>query len=166
MSAARTARAPARRHARPAPRRRRIDPLRHRRRTATPIATADLALHDLMETADLYRVGRKVFLVAQIYENTGTLDRLIEAMGATEDLEEETDIGADDRGEPSLLTADDREFDDGEMGEDILGWQDDGSQEHLYHNAGGDRESDGDCDCEPETDRGIDDEPHDAAPLY
>lgn len=105
-----------RRARKPAPRYRRVEIRRLRVAAAPPPVTADVALHDVMQNADLFRVGRSTYLVAPV--SARVIGRLAEAMGATEDAE------------------------------DLLGWQNQGSQAKLVLNAGGDRESDNDCDAE------------------
>jgi hypothetical protein len=141
-----TRRSPARRP-RPAPRRRRIDPARQsgRAKLRYPLVTADLALHNLMEDADLYRVGRSIYLVAPV--DARIVDTLIAAMGSTED-DEDGDPGggnADDAGfgeldncddEPSTGSWDDLEHDGG--------WQNEGSQLSLHCSPYGG------CDAEPD----------------
>ena len=77
--------------------------------TITGPITADFALRELMDKADLYRVGRGTYLVAPV--DRRLLDTLIEVMGASEDLEDSGDM------EPSIGPWDDREFDPLDIGE-------------------------------------------------
>jgi hypothetical protein len=88
----------------------------HRRRLQIPrgrlrsVPLADVALHLLMDTGDIYKVGRTHYLVASL--NAELLETLIIAAGSTEDQEDDdSDHGADDVGEPSL----------GQSGEDLEG---------------------------------------------
>jgi hypothetical protein len=106
---------------------------------------ADSVLNFLMQEADIFKVGRRRYLVAPL--NAELVDLLIVAAGATEDAEEDNpDLGADDVGEPSLgQSGDDLEADgveDGDhylgRGEPALGWANDGSQAHLSYGFGGD----------------------------
>lgn len=137
-----------------------------RRRSRRVETTADLALHVLMREADLFNVGGKMFLVAPV--SAAIVDRVVEAMGASEDAEPDVDD------EPSIasyifgeglsdlegenwpeeisqahLSGSDKESDE------QLGWANQGSQ--LLLHAG--LEGDGDCDAEDD-DPGGDDLDH------
>jgi hypothetical protein len=114
-----------------------------------PVPLADVALHELMQSGDIYKIGRSHYLVAPI--DAELLETLIVAAGATEDDEPslagghpgrdalpDGELGADDEGEPSLgqsgadLEADGIE--DGDFsgrGEGTLGWTNEGSQLSL-----------------------------------
>lgn len=167
-----------RRSRRPARSRRPLNLRRRRRnRAVRPPLAASEALARLAVRGDVFRVGRTPYFVAPI--DVDLLDTVIAALGATED-DEDADPGgtggagyrafATDDDEPSLgggycptpdLT--DLELDDGERGEDTLGWQNEGSQARLQHNLPGDNyEGDGECDDEDgDPDHGIDDVKHD-----
>jgi hypothetical protein len=136
----------------------------------------------LVAAADLFRVGRKVFLVTAV--DGAMMDTVIEAIGSTEDAECNGDM------EPSIDNPDDLEFDGLDdtiegRGEGMLGWPDtmdqstlvgavDDSEPELgWANTGPQRppgavhdyvwdEGDGDPDREDaDPDIGIEDLPHD-----
>lgn len=98
-------------------RRRLLIPRRRVARVSIPLA--DLALHELMQDGDIYKIGRTHYLVAPI--SAALFDALIAAAGATEDEEDggdaeqgdDDDLGADDFGEPSLGGGDDDLENDG-----------------------------------------------------
>lgn len=94
-----------RRARRPARSRRPINLRRRRRNHAQrpPLAAAE-ALTRLAVNGDVYKIGRQHYLVAPI--DPDMLDTVIATLGAVENDEPETDLGADDHGEPSLLTTD------------------------------------------------------------
>jgi hypothetical protein len=116
------------------PRRRRVDLRRRRRRVTGRTISADLVLHQLVRDGDVYEVGRRRYLVAPL--DQAMLDALIIAAGITEDDEPNGDL------EPSLGAQDELESDgleDERYGGDVaLGWQNEGSQEHLTYALGGD----------------------------
>src|ERR1051325_8766298 len=126
-------------------RRRRLSPLalrkQHRRRSHKTVITADVALHALMSDGDLFKIGRHHYLVAPVPAQL--LDILIEAMGRTEDAEDNGDT------EPSIgsypatglhLAVDDLEGDEGDGTEGSLGWANEGSQERLHTNPSGEED--------------------------
>jgi hypothetical protein len=139
------------------------------------VPLADIALHELMTEGDVYKIGRTHYLVAPLH--AGLLETLIIAAGSTENDEKDEDLGADDEGEPSLgRTGADLEGDglddlyQGEMAlisdtldqsrltgeadeaESSLGWANTGPQLNLArgYRWGMIRESDGNCDDEPD----------------
>jgi hypothetical protein len=94
---------------------------------------ADGALNALMQEADIFKVGRRRYLVAPLTPEL--VDTLIMAAGATED-DEEDDPGGETGHEGFGRTVDDEEDDPGggnveDEGEAALGWANEGSQEHL-----------------------------------
>jgi hypothetical protein len=141
------------RHAR---QRQRLVNIRHLRARRGPAITADFALHILMQDGDVYRVGRRRYLVAPL--SAELLDRLIMATGAHEDLEDtvdaergdDDDMGADDYGEPSLGQTG---MDDLELEEDgrepSLGWANEGPQPEQLGEVAGYPDGEMDHDNEP-----------------
>ncbi len=139
-----------RRAVQPRPRHRLLFFPRHRATSRLRVPQADSALNFLMQEADIFRIGRRDYLVAPLcYE---LVEILIIAAGATEDDEENGDL------EPSIepstgYAGEDLELAPGDDdGEPSLGWADTGPQLRLtagYH-GGSDVESDGNCDDEPD----------------
>jgi hypothetical protein len=128
------------------PRRSRRTPARWRNRrrlllprrkvNRAPLPLADAALHVLMNDADIYKIGRRHYLVAEV--SNELMDTLMAAAGATEDDEPNGDL------EPSIpshsvytddLEGDELEDSNGVGGvagrESALGWANEGNQARL-----------------------------------